>query len=328
MLDWIFSGDRFYIMHGLLRLTLTICSRYLYSFFVVLAIIYVDFCITPFYAALSEGVFDLGRVLHVEPGLDSRLQKNKIWAKEVAFLRPSEWVFAHLQWVFFASDYPDVVIAHYREDLHWLAKYHPFLGHIYLYCKDKNYCTLGLPSDIEPSKLTITYLPNVGRESHTYLYHILHNYGSFSKRTVFTMASLNNNYLRYYSFLTSLMDKKPSYRALLPGSTDRLADFSMSALTQGVSLGDGYDYRQGGLIIQAYPRPLGAWAKKHMHFDVARYNGRYGRSKHGAIFTVSSEALLRHNFSDYEHLFFLSAISDAIESGYYMERLWRFYFQV
>ena len=78
MLDWIFSGDRFYIMHGLLRLTLTICSRYFYCFFVVLAIIYVDFFITPFYAVLSEGVFDLGRALHVGPGLDSRLQKNKI----------------------------------------------------------------------------------------------------------------------------------------------------------------------------------------------------------------------------------------------------------
>ena len=41
---------------------------------------------------LSEGVFDLGRALHVGPGLDSRLQKNKIWAKEVFFLRPSEGI--------------------------------------------------------------------------------------------------------------------------------------------------------------------------------------------------------------------------------------------
>ena len=86
----------------------------------------------------------------------------------------------HLQWGFFASDYPDVVIAHYREDLHWLTKYHPFLGHIYLYCKDKNYCTLGLPSDIEPE--TDHHLfAKCRRESHTYLYHILYNYGLFLK---------------------------------------------------------------------------------------------------------------------------------------------------
>ncbi|MEC8064083.1 MAG: DUF3431 domain-containing protein [Pseudomonadota bacterium] len=306
---------------------LTYCAKYVGWWLAVLSCVYVDSYIIPLYAGISEQGYYVARWLNVNTDWKAYLQKNSVWAKELSYLKPSEWVVLQLEWYFFQSDYPDLVVAHYHEDLSWLESYYPLLGHIYLYCKDKDACTHGLSERIPDEQITIRYLPNVGREGHTYLYHMIHNYGNFSRRTIFTMASLHGNFLRYYSFLASLLDKNPRFHVLQKGSTAKLAGFSMSEWTQGVSLGDGYDYKKSGLIMLTHPRPLGAWTKKHMHFDVSSYTGRYGRSKHGAIFSVTAENLQSHSITEFEDLLFLHAISDSIEAGYYMERVWRFYLQ-
>ena len=60
----------------------------------------------------------------------------------------------------------EIVVARYNEDLEWLKKI-PKEYKITIYNK-------GL-DDIKniPSSATITKLPNIGRESHTYLYHMI-----------------------------------------------------------------------------------------------------------------------------------------------------------
>ncbi len=72
----------------------------------------------------------------------------------------------------------EIVVARYNEDLEWLKKI-PKEYKITIYNK-------GL-DDIKniPSSATITKLPNIGRESHTYLYHIIENYDKLADKTVF-----------------------------------------------------------------------------------------------------------------------------------------------
>ena len=70
----------------------------------------------------------------------------------------------------------EFVIAHYNENIDWLA---PIASHTHVYHKGK---------DSQPPPLPLNAwdrLPNVGRESHTYLHHIINNYESLPEITVF-----------------------------------------------------------------------------------------------------------------------------------------------
>merc|ERR1719356_1985609 len=72
----------------------------------------------------------------------------------------------------------DVVVAHYDEDLAWLDRYRSPDVRFRVYSK-------GGDAQAGISEL----LPNVGRESQTYLHHIIKNYDSLAPWTVFTQAS-------------------------------------------------------------------------------------------------------------------------------------------
>lgn len=68
----------------------------------------------------------------------------------------------------------DIVVARYNEDISWTNKYHP---NVIIYNKG-----------IETIENSVS-LSNVGRESHTYLYHITSNYDNLAERTVFVQGS-------------------------------------------------------------------------------------------------------------------------------------------
>lgn len=67
----------------------------------------------------------------------------------------------------------DIVVARYNEDISWTYKYRP---NVIIYNKGND--------PIDGSIL----LPNVGRESHTYLYHIISNYNNLANKTVFVQG--------------------------------------------------------------------------------------------------------------------------------------------
>lgn len=65
----------------------------------------------------------------------------------------------------------DIVVARYNEDLDWLKD---FTDHsLYVYDKGGNANQYAYP------------LPNIGREAHTYIYHILQKYDRLPDRTIF-----------------------------------------------------------------------------------------------------------------------------------------------
>jgi len=74
----------------------------------------------------------------------------------------------------------EIVVARYKENLDWLKKIKKSKDiKITIYNKG--------PDDIEniPSSTSIIKLPNIGRESHTYLYHIINNYDNLADQTIF-----------------------------------------------------------------------------------------------------------------------------------------------
>jgi hypothetical protein len=73
-----------------------------------------------------------------------------------------------------------IVIAKYRENVDWINKYFSTdLDRFIIY--NKGY-------DLNNSKYKVIPLKNIGRESHTYLYHIINNYDRLDDYTIFTQA--------------------------------------------------------------------------------------------------------------------------------------------
>jgi len=75
-----------------------------------------------------------------------------------------------------------IVVARYNENLDWLL---PFKDISIIYNKGNN--------DITLNRFNSITLPNFGRESHTYLYHIITNYDSLADKTIFFQGKINDH---------------------------------------------------------------------------------------------------------------------------------------
>lgn len=80
----------------------------------------------------------------------------------------------------------DIVIAKYNEDVEWGFELHKRNPEFKIIIYDKAPETIISPLDNENIK--INALPNIGRESETYLYHIIENYDNLADFTFFTQA--------------------------------------------------------------------------------------------------------------------------------------------
>ncbi len=84
-----------------------------------------------------------------------------------------------------------IVVAQYRENINWISKLDKINNlepyDIFVYHKDK-----GISKDIEKfvdnKKVIYEELPNVGRETHTYMHHILKHYNNLPDKIFFTQA--------------------------------------------------------------------------------------------------------------------------------------------
>ena len=88
----------------------------------------------------------------------------------------------------------DVVVAWYNENLDWLLTTvwsdTRIADYVVLYCKGPN----DPPPEIAKRCKRIIKLDNVGREGHTYLYHIVHNYtGGLAANTVFLQGRVDDH---------------------------------------------------------------------------------------------------------------------------------------
>ena len=77
-----------------------------------------------------------------------------------------------------------IVVARYQEDVDWVND----LKYIFINTRIQPFIyNKGTPLEHYP--LSYISLSNVGRESHTYLYHIIHNYDNLSDLVFFTQGT-------------------------------------------------------------------------------------------------------------------------------------------
>ena len=206
----------------------------------------------------------------------------------------------------------DLVISYYKEDLNWLDEYkHITFRNIYIYAKGPTTPTIHFPH-------TVVKLENIGRESHTYLYHIIENYNNLADVTIFTSGS------------SSLEYKKKKLKFIIDNSLKTETSVFKGTRFTNVR-NDNYEFildsyeathinnKEGDeakVIKQSHIRPYGKWYEKNfpnVNIDLLNF---------WAIFSVSREHIHQHTKDYYMKLIYEIPRHSHPEVGHYFERSW------
>lgn len=186
----------------------------------------------------------------------------------------------------------EIVVARYQEDISWLNKIHTFDNKIVYNKYDGN-----------------NLLDNVGREGHTYLYHIIKNYNNLADYTLFCQG---DPVFHQSSFIDDCND------------IDMLYDF---VADNGIYF-FGMKNIESIYSIKHKTHPLGLplYYFLDLLFDMkVNENDRFTIT-YGAQFFISKHNILNRPLKFYEFLIkFLSTEKNPIE-GYIFERIWCFIF--
>ena len=196
----------------------------------------------------------------------------------------------------------EFVIAHYNENFDWLKAYADNC-HIY----NKNRRTESMDLDFYQWES----LPNVGRESHTYLYHIISNYDRLADITVFLQGSISNHKSLVYN---------------------NISFYVHEARKKGISVSSQSKLTTWGRIAH-----FGHWKNDLDHgrlvkskFTLGEFWSTIFGTPHpneitcfyGANFGVRKSQILVHPKMFYERIIQFVNYNQNPEEGHYFERLW------
>ena len=197
----------------------------------------------------------------------------------------------------------EVVVAHYSENLEWLAP-HAHYSHIY-----------HKGNEVIPQFHYQQWekLPNVGREGHTFLYHIINNYERLANVTVFVQGCLEDHFR-------------------MEDSYGNVNEYISRAATKDLVYRRSSNYTSWGRIrhIGKYLEDFKQGRMRPSKYTFGEFYEKVFLAPHppeievsyGACFAVSRERILRHPKELYQRI--ISYLSDHPnpEDGHYMERLW------
>ncbi|KAL8867798.1 MAG: hypothetical protein Q9174_005429 [Haloplaca sp. 1 TL-2023] len=204
----------------------------------------------------------------------------------------------------------EIVVAHYNEPLAWLNEH-------YLDC-----CIYSKGKKNAPNlPLSFTPLPNIGREGHTFLYHIVSRYDELADVTLFLQGRIDDH------VNISLDEMKQISLQTPPGE---VTTFPFRELER-------FDY-WGGIPWDKYPcwKRWSAMDSRKMKETPIELFQKYISETNdvpeaigfapGAIFAVRKETIRKHSKDYYQRLLEKMFLGDMAhpnpETGHYMERFW------
>jgi hypothetical protein len=208
----------------------------------------------------------------------------------------------------------EIVISRYNEDLEWLDEY-PFNQFEYIvYNKGDN------EDFIKTNVKHIINLPNIGREGHTYLYHIINNYDNLSNIVVFLPGSVTIEYkkTKAVTILNSIIESNYTqafFKGFFHNSLkDQYNNFTIDQYT--CTYKKNFDKNSDTKLKPCKIRPYGKWytyffGNTHAHYST--YNG---------IFSIDKRDIIQHPIHRYNNLIQTVNSNSDQEAGHYMERSW------
>lgn len=209
-----------------------------------------------------------------------------------------------------------LVIARYNENLEWLNFIDNNIYDIYIYNKGDS---IKLNSNL--NNIVIINIINIGRESHTYLYHIINHYNNLPEKIIFTQGhpfdhvrknfiqEVNNNINRdFYYFSNNRLKLKFNNNATILNENGILNNAVWS------------NNHNNDSCITNIPKKI---------FLDKNFNNFEWYFNTGAIFSVSKKYILKNNIDFYNNLLNILINSNDPTNppeGHTFERLWELIF--
>lgn len=231
-----------------------------------------------------------------------------------------------------------MVIARYNENLDWVIPYAEREDVTSIFIYDKNDRILEDDKTIEsclchrfPQKIVYERLPNIGRESHTYLYHIVKNYYNLTENVIFCQG---NPFDHVENFNVDSLFFNKDENNIRTCST-------FNPKPENAHLSYGFRLKRWNnenIFPNEENLVFGDWLKKNvLCVDKNDYliansleniisTGRF-RFRWGAVFRIIDKNILSRTLEYYKKL--LSLLKEtSCETGHFFERSWFYIFKV
>ena len=202
-----------------------------------------------------------------------------------------------------------IIVSRYNEDLSWLKSFRDFK--IFIYNKGQKY-------DINITKDLYT-LPNVGRESHTWLYHIVNNYNNLSKVNIFLQGRIDDlGCMAYQNPNNYLLDIERS--GFCASRYGLLGPFHWK---YNVGIENDIRYKEDWENGKITKSSIGFRKfAKNLFPEIPIFVA----TSYGGCFAVKKNKIMQHNKKFYINLLNILEKSRNPIEGHFMERLWCYIF--
>uniref|UniRef100_A0A6C0DQQ8 Uncharacterized protein n=1 Tax=viral metagenome TaxID=1070528 RepID=A0A6C0DQQ8_9ZZZZ len=210
----------------------------------------------------------------------------------------------------------EIVIARYNEDLTWITD-EPFNRHpITIYNKGPN-DNFTKTDNIRK----IVILPNVGREGHTILYHIINNYDNLADVTMFLHGSSNdpdkNKRAKNMIYEVEKTNNTVFSCLFFDGEEQHRVNYGFQIDNYMSSNANNKEINKDSKLLLSDTRPYGKW------FDATFTNGEKNKCmSFNSIISVSKKHIIQKPKQYYENLLKQLDNHHNPESGHYFERAW------
>jgi len=202
-----------------------------------------------------------------------------------------------------------IIIARFNENIDWLLRYNNF--NVVIYNKGKYLDNEGLGKIIN--------LPNVGRESHTWLYHIVSNYENLDEVNIFLQGRIDDLGKLVYQDINNYVNEC-KFKGFSVSRFGMLGPLHWKK-NLGLENNPKYKKKLKDKSLKGPEISFKELAKTFMNkipiFMVTSYGG---------CFAVSKDLIKQYDISFYKELLNILSKNDNPIEGHYMERLWCYLF--
>jgi hypothetical protein len=208
----------------------------------------------------------------------------------------------------------EIIVSRYNETLDWtlMEPFNQFKYTVYNKGNDELF---------EKTHVTkIINLPNIGRNDHTYLYHIVTNYNNLSLITVFFPGSINLKYKlqRAKTILTNIMrpnnDKGVFIGHKCASVFEKFKHFYLNEYVCSSKM-NRMKNSESKLKVCAM-RPYGNWYRTFFGKEDTTIYTYWG------IFSIHRTDIVQHEVNRYNTLLSMVSTHSNPEAGHYIERSW------
>jgi hypothetical protein len=190
-----------------------------------------------------------------------------------------------------------IIVARYNENIDWL---NTEIENCIIYNKGEK---LNIHNEI--------MLENVGRESHTYIYHIVNNYDNLADKTLFFQGDISDH---------KILDIEDYFKN--ENFIGKFNNITIKDLSKNIEHYGKYkkDYMSGNMKRCSFT-PLD-WIKNVIGININEVETNRSNVVWGANFSLSKELILSKPKEFYQNILRYIDYHQNLEEGHYLERTW------